>query len=260
MDYENIKITRDNGIGWITINRPDKLNALNRKTIQELNAAFAGMEKESSIRVVILTGAGEKAFVAGADIKELSALDEKQGREYVLEGQELTKMIENLNKPVIAAINGFALGGGTELALCCHIRIASKNARMGQPEVKLGLIPGFGGTQRLPRLVGKGMALELILSGNVIDADEALRIGLVNRVVESNELMSSCQKLAAGMIANGPAAIAKAIKAVNHGLDKTLPEGLILEAELFGECCGTQDSKEGTQAFLEKRKADFKGK
>jgi enoyl-CoA hydratase len=260
MNYDNIKISRDNAIGLVTINRPDKLNALNRKTIQELNAAFAEMQEDKSIRVVILTGAGEKAFVAGADIKELSELDEEQGKEYVLEGQELTKMIENSAKPVIAAINGFALGGGTELALCCHIRIASKNARMGQPEVKLGLIPGFGGTQRLPRLAGKGAALELILSGEVIDADEAFRIGLVNRVVEPNELMPTCQKLAAAIISNAPVAVAKAIKAVIHGLDKTLPEALILESELFGECCRTQDSKEGTRAFLEKRKADFKGK
>ncbi len=260
MEYDNIKITRDDGIGWITINRPDKLNALNQKTIRELNAAFVGIEKDNTIRVVILTGAGDKAFVAGADIKELSELDEKQGREYVMEGQELTKMIENSNKPVIAAINGFALGGGTELALCCHIRIAADTAKMGQPEVKLGLIPGFGGTQRLPRLVGKGAALELILSGDVIDAAEAHRIGLVNRVVPQNELMSTCQKLAGRIISNGPLAVAKAIKSVNHGLDKPLPEALILEAELFGECCRTQDSKEGTQAFLEKRKADFKGK
>ncbi len=260
MNYENIEVTRDEGIGWITINRPDKLNALNRQTIRELNAAFTEMAGDSSIRAVILTGAGEKAFVAGADIKELSELGEQQGREYVLEGQELTKMIENLEKPVIAAINGFALGGGTELALSCHIRIASENARMGQPEVKLGLIPGFGGTQRLPRLVGKGAAMELILSGEIIDAAEACRIGLVNRVVDLNELRSTCRKLAAGIIANGPAAVAKAIKAVNHGLDRPLPEALILEAELFGECCRTQDSKEGTRAFLEKRKARFQGK
>lgn len=260
MNYENIQITRDDGIGWITINRPDKLNALNQKTIRELNMAFAEMEENQSIRVVILTGSGEKAFVAGADIKELSELDEEQGREYVMEGQELTKLIENMGKPVIAAVNGFALGGGTELALACHIRIASENARMGQPEVKLGLIPGFGGTQRLPRLVGKGAAMELILSGEVIDAAEALRIGLVNRVVKPNELMTTCQKIAGSIIANGPAAVAKAIKSINHGLDKPLPEALILEAELFGECCRTEDSKEGTKAFLEKRKADFKGK
>ncbi len=260
MEYENIITKKEDGIGWVTVNRPDKLNALNTSTIKELHGAFLSFKEESGVKAVILSGSGEKAFVAGADISELALLDFETGKEYVLEGQELSKLIENFNKPVIAAINGYALGGGTELALACHIRIASENAKMGQPEVKLGLIPGFGGTQRLARLVGKGKAMELILSGKVIDAQEAVRIGLVNQVVSLNDLFPTCEALAREITANGPLAVEYGIEAINKGLDRTLDEGLLLEAELFGKACTTDDSKEGTKAFLEKRKANFQGR
>jgi enoyl-CoA hydratase len=256
----NVQLQKKNPIGWIVVDRPDKLNALNAETVRELYTAFLSLRDDPEIKCVILMGAGDKAFVAGADIGELASLDHATGKDYVLEGQELTKLIENYRKPVIAAINGFALGGGTELALACHIRIASENAKMGQPEVKLGLIPGFGGTQRLARLVGKGKAMELILSGKIIDAQEALSIGLVNKVVASGDLISACEDFAGEMIANAPLALEYSIRAVNEGLDKSLPEGLLLEAELFGSACDSEDSKEGTKAFLEKRKADFQGK
>jgi enoyl-CoA hydratase len=256
----NVQLQKKVPIGWILVNRPDKMNALNAETIRELYAAFLSLRDDPEIKCVILMGAGDKAFVAGADIGELASLDHATGKDYVLEGQELTKLIENFRKPVIAAINGFALGGGTELALACHIRIASENAKMGQPEVKLGLIPGFGGTQRLARLVGKGKAMELILSGKIIDAQEALSLGLVNKVVASGELVSTCEDFAGEMIANAPLALEYSIRAINEGLDKSLPEGLLLEAELFGSACDSEDSKEGTKAFLEKRKADFQGK
>ena len=260
MGYENILAKKEDGIGFIIINRPDKLNALNAKTLEELHAAFSEFKEDQEIKAVILTGSGEKAFIAGADIGELAGLDGDTGKNYVLKGQETSRLIENFPKPVIAAINGFALGGGTEVALACHVRIAADNAKMGQPEVKLGLIPGFGGTQRLARLVGKGQAMELILSGKMIDAQQALRIGLVNQVVTLSELLPACRKLAEEMTANGPSALEYAIQAINMGLDRTLDEGLLLEAELFGKACATEDSKEGTSAFLEKRKANFKGK
>jgi enoyl-CoA hydratase len=260
VDYKNIAVRKADGIGWITINRPDKLNALNRETVEELANAFAGLHDDAEVRVVILTGAGEKAFIAGADISELARLDYETGKKYALRGQEVTKLIENSRKPVIAAINGYALGGGTEFALACHIRIASENAKMGQPEVKLGIIPGYGGTQRLARLVGKGKALELILSGRTIDAREAKEIGLVNRVVPLSELTSSCEALAKEIIANAPLAVGYSIETVNKGLDLSLDDGLRLEADIFGRACSTEDSAEGTQAFLEKRKADFRGR
>jgi enoyl-CoA hydratase len=260
MGYKNVQLKKDVPLGWIVVDRPDKLNALNAETISELYSAFLSFRDDAEIRAVILTGSGEKAFVAGADVNELAGLDQTSGRDYVLEGQELTKLIENYRKPVIAAINGFALGGGTEIALSCHVRIAAENARMGQPEVKLGLIPGFGGTQRLTRLIGKGKAMELILSGRTIDAQEALSIGLVNRVVPSAELMAACETLAREMMDNAPLALEYSIRAINEGLGRTLPEGLLLEAELFGDACSTEDSKEGTTAFLEKRKPNFQGK
>lgn len=260
MDYVNVQLRKEAPLGWIIINRPDKLNALNAETIRELYSAFMSLRDDPEIKSVILTGSGDKAFVAGADINELARLDYSSGKDYVLEGQELTKLIENYRKPVIAAINGFALGGGTELALACHIRIASKNAKMGQPEVKLGLIPGFGGTQRLARLVGKGKAMELVLSGKMIDAQEALAIGLVNSVVPQSDLVSTCEVLAGEMMANAPLALEYSIRAINEGLDKSLPESLLLEAELFGTACSSEDSDEGTKAFLEKRKANFQGK
>lgn len=259
MDFSNIIVTKDAGIGFITINRPDKLNALNAKTIEELFEAFISFRTDSDVKAVILTGSGDKAFIAGADIKELAQLDSDSGRRYVLNGQKLTQLMENFPKPVLAAVNGFALGGGTEVALACHVRIAADNAKMGQPEVKLGLIPGFGGTQRLARLVGKGQALELILSGKMIDARQALQIGLVNSVVPQSELPAVCLGLAQNMAENGPLALEYAIQAVNLGLDRSLEEGLLVEADLFGKACSTDDSKEGTQAFLEKRKPDFKG-
>ncbi|MBN1223641.1 MAG: enoyl-CoA hydratase/isomerase family protein [Candidatus Aminicenantes bacterium] len=260
MAYKNLLIKKESGIGWIVINRPDKLNALNAETIKELYEAFLSLQESPEVLVVILTGSGDKAFIAGADIGELSRLDFNGAKDYALEGQELTKLIENLRKPVIAAINGFALGGGTEMALACHVRIASERAKMGQPEVKLGLIPGFGGTQRLSRLTGKGVAMELILTGKTIDAREAYRIGLVNSVVPHEELTAACESLAKEMIANAPLALEYAIYAVNNGLDKVLGEGLLLEADMFGKSSDTMDSKEGTKAFLEKRKADFQGK
>ena len=260
MEYENLIIKKEEGIGWIVVNRPDKLNALNSKTIWELEAAFLSFKEDPDVKAIIFSGSGEKAFVAGADIGELAHLDYASGREYGLKGQKLTKLIENFKKPVIAAVNGYALGGGTELALACHIRIASENAKMGQPEVKLGLIPGFGGTQRLARLVGKGRAMELILSGKIIDAKEAHEIGLVNKVVSLIDLLPTCKAFVRQITANSPLALEYAIEAINKGLDQTLEEGLLLEAELFSKACATEDSQEGTKAFLEKRKANFKGR
>ncbi len=260
MEYENLLTKKEDGIGWIIVNRPDKLNALNAKTIRELRTAFLTVEDDPNVAAVILSGSGEKAFVAGADIHELAHLDETAGTNYVQEGQDLTQLIENFKKPVLAAINGYALGGGTELALACHIRIASENAKLGQPEVRLGLIPGYGGTQRLARLVGKGKAMELILSGKIIDAQEAYQIGLVNRVVSLSDLFPNCVALAQEIMANSPCALEYAIQAINKGLDQTLEEGLLLERKLFGKACGTEDSKEGTKAFLEKRKPNFRGR
>jgi len=257
--YENIIANEEQELGTIIVNRPDKLNALNIQTVEELHSAFLAFRDNPLVKAVLLTGSGDKAFIAGADIGELAKLDNESGRVYVLKGQEMTRQIENFPKPVIAAVNGFALGGGTEVALACHIRIASDNAKMGQPEVKLGLIPGFGGTQRLARLVGKGQAMELILTGKMISAQHALQIGLVNQVVAQPDLLPTCQNLAKKMIINGPLALEYAIQAINRGLDNTLDEGLLLEADLFGKACLTKDSKEGTLAFLEKRKADFKG-
>lgn len=259
MTYKNLTISKEKGLGWIIINRPDKLNALDIKTVEEMLSAFLSFRESAEVKAVILTGSGEKAFIAGADISELAKLDCTTGKDYVLQGQKLTKLMENYPKPVIAAINGYALGGGTEMALACHIRIAAENAKMGQPEVKLGLIPGFGGTQRLSRLVGKGKAMEMILTGKIIDAAEALQIGLVNKVVSLDKLRLTCEDLASEMIVNGPLAIEHAIGAINRGLDKPMDEALLLEADLFGVCCDTKDSKEGTKAFLEKRKPNFLG-
>ncbi len=260
VEFKNLLTKKGDGIGWITVNRPDKLNALNIETVLELRTAILGLLDDPEVRVLIFTGSGEKAFIAGADISEFLGLDEARAAEYARRGQEVTALIENSKKPVIAAINGYALGGGTEFALACHIRIASENAKMGQPEVKLGLIPGFGGTQRLARLVGKGKALELILSGRTVDAKEACDIGLVNRVVPLNELAAACEKLAREIMSNAPLALEYSIQAVNQGLDQTLKEGLQTEASLFGKTFASEDSQEGTRAFLEKRKANFKGK
>ncbi len=260
MTYKNLLTKKSDGIGWITINRPDKLNAMNVETIEELKAAFREFETDAEVRAVILTGSGEKAFVAGADISEFVLLDAEMGRRFARQGQALTRSIENFPKPVIAAVNGFALGGGTEISLACHIRVASESAKLGQPEVKLGIIPGYGGTQRLARLVGKGKAMEMILTGRMIEAKEAAEIGLVNRVVPAADLLSAAEALAKEAVKNGPLAVANSIEAINRGLDVTLDEGLELEAEIFGRTCATEDFKEGAKAFLEKRKPDFRGR
>ncbi|HUU38516.1 MAG TPA: enoyl-CoA hydratase-related protein [Candidatus Desulfaltia sp.] len=260
MNFKNLLTRKSDGIGWITINRPDKLNAMNIETIEELRTAFREFGDDPEVKAVIFTGAGEKAFIAGADISEFIHLDAEKGREYARRGQELTKTIEDFPKPVIAAINGYALGGGTEFALACHIRLASENAKLGQPEVKLGIIPGYGGTQRLARLVGKGKAMEMILSGRIIEAGEACEIGLVNKVVPAAELLSAAEAMAKEIIRNAPLALAYSIEAINHGLDRTLAEGLELEAEIFGRSCATEDFREGAKAFIEKRKPDFRGR
>jgi enoyl-CoA hydratase len=258
--FQNIKFETKNHIAYVTIDRPKVLNALNMATMQELKQAFASIKDDAEVRVAILTGAGEKAFVAGADIGELSQHSPVSAKEYTHQGQAIINAIEDLGKPTIACVNGFALGGGCELAMACTMRIASENARLGQPEVKLGLIPGYGGTQRLPRLVGKGLAMQQILTGEMISAQEAHRIGLVNEVVPAAELIQRAEAIAAKIIANAPRAIQYAMEAVNHGLDLPLADGLYLEAVLFGVCCATEDKNEGTKAFLEKRPAQFKGK
>jgi enoyl-CoA hydratase len=260
MAYETLRTETRDGIGYVTIHRPEKLNALNRQVMRELDECFRALQTDETVRVVILTGAGEKAFVAGADINELAVLSAIDGREFARSGQRVLERIENLGKPVIAAVNGFALGGGCELALACTLRIASENARFGQPEVKLGIIPGYAGTQRLARVVGKGTALGLILTGEAITAQEAYRLGLVNQVVPQAELMKAAQALAQKMLANAPLAIKFALEAVHHGLEMSQEEGQFLEATLFGLCCTTEDMKEGTKAFLEKRPAKFVGK
>jgi enoyl-CoA hydratase len=260
MAYDNLLFEVNEKIARITFNRPNVLNALNRKTMDELGDCLKKVRADDDIRVLILTGAGEKAFIAGADINELSQQTPVVGREYTLYGQEIVHRLETLGKPVIAAINGFALGGGCELALACTLRIASRNAKLGQPEVKLGIIPGYGGSQRLPRLCGKGVAHELILTGEMISAEEALRIGLVNRVVESSDLLATAEAIAKKIIANAPLAMKYALEAVEHGMEMPQEEGLYLEATLFGLSCATQDMREGTRAFLEKRPAKFEGR
>ncbi|MGA8072667.1 MAG: enoyl-CoA hydratase-related protein [Candidatus Acidiferrales bacterium] len=260
MSYENVLYEVKDQIARITVNRPQVLNALNRATVEELDRAFDAARADSGVRALIITGAGEKSFVAGADINELAKQSPVEGKEYSLFGQAAFHKLETMGKPSIAAINGFALGGGCELALCCSIRIASKNARLGQPEVKLGLLPGYGGTQRLARLCGKGVAHELLLSGEMIPADEALRVGLVNHVVELPELIPAAEKIAQKIVANAPLAVKYAMEAVEHGMEMTQEEGLFLEATLFGLCCATEDMREGTKAFLDKRPAKFQGR
>jgi enoyl-CoA hydratase len=260
MDFQNLLYAKKNSIAYVTVNRPKVLNALNMATMEELRAAFTDIKDDAAVRVAILTGSGEKAFIAGADIGELSKHDAVSAKEYTHRGQSVLDLIESLGKPVIACIHGFALGGGCEIAMACTIRLASSNAKLGQPEVKLGIIPGYGGTQRLPRLVGRGIAMQLVLTGEMISAEEAHRIGLVNEVVAPAELIPRAEAIAQKIIANAPLAIQYAMEAVNHGLDLPLSEGLYLEATLFGVCCATEDKKEGTTAFLEKRAAAFKGK
>lgn len=259
MEYHNIYIEEENQIATITIDRPKKLNALNKATIEELHEAFKELEGDSSIKVIIITGNGEKAFVAGADISEFAHFSVKEGGKLAAKGQEmLFDFVANLSTPVIAAINGFALGGGLELAMACHFRVASTNAKMGLPEVSLGVIPGYGGTQRLPELIGKGRAMEMIMTAGMISSDKALEYGLVNYVVEQEELVPLCEKLASKISNNSSVAISQAIKAVNAGYTFNT-DGYTAEIDAFGACFGTDDFKEGTAAFLEKRKADFPG-
>ncbi len=260
LQFENIRVEKKNLIAYITIARPKVLNALSIATINELRQAFHELKTDAEARVVIVTGEGDKAFVAGADIQEISKETAVSGKEYCRRGHALFDLIENLGKPVIAAVNGFALGGGCELAMACAIRLATANAKFGQPEVKLGIIPGFCGTQRLPRIVGKGLAMQLLLTGDIISAEEAHRIGLVNEVVAASELMARAEAIAKKIIANAPLAVRYAMEAVNRGLEVSTQEGSFIEAALFGILCGTEDKAEGTHAFLEKRPAQFKGK
>lgn len=258
MEYQTLLLARHDNIAVVTINRPDKLNALNATAKEELRNVLIGYRGDPSVSVVIITGAGDKAFVAGTDIGELTKLDAETGKEFSARGQEVFDLIENLGKPVVAAVNGYALGGGCELALACHIRIASENARFGQPEVNLGIIPGYGGTQRLARLIGRGRSMEMILTGNPVTAKDALRLGLVNAVVPDAELLPAAIAMARTIASKGQIAIRMALKAVNMTEETTLTEGENLEASLFGVCCGSADFKEGTSAFLEKRKPNFK--
>ncbi|OLD67458.1 MAG: hypothetical protein AUI52_00510 [Acidobacteria bacterium 13_1_40CM_2_68_10] len=251
--------TKD-GIARITISRPEKLNALDRQTVQEIDRVVASAGQDPSVGVLIITGAGEKAFVAGADIGELASQTPVEGTAYARAGQAVLDRLERLGKPSIAAINGYALGGGLELAMACTLRVAAESAKLGQPEVALGIIPGYGGTQRLARLVGAGRALEMILTGEPIDAREALRIGLLNRVVPAAELLPAAEALARTILTRGPVALRYALQAVHEGLQTTLNEGLSMEAALFGLCCATEDMREGTRAFVEKRKPAFKGR
>lgn len=260
MGYENLIYEKKDGIAYITFNRPKVLNALNRKTIEELREALLDARDDASVRVLILTGAGEKAFVAGADIGELAQQTPVNGKEFSLFGQGVFHLLETMGKPSICAINGFALGGGCELALTCTMRIASRTAKLGQPEVKLGILPGYGGSQRLARLCGKGAAHELCLTGEMISAEEAQRIGLVNHVYEPAELLPAAEALAKKIIANAPLAVKFTMEAIERGVEMALEEGLFLEATLFGVACATEDMREGTKAFLEKRSAQFKGK
>ena len=261
VSYQYILLETDTtGVTLVTINRPEKLNALSAAVIAELGDAFERIAADAAIRAVILTGAGEKAFVAGADIAEVAALEPSEVRGFALRGQRVFRRLETMGKPSVAAVNGFALGGGMELAMACTVRFAAENAKLGQPEVKLGLIPGYGGTQRLPRLVGRGRALELLLAGEVVPAAEAYRIGLLNAVVPQAELIGYSRAWLAKVLANAPLAIGRAMDAVDAGLDAGLDDGLRIEADLFAKCAASEDCGEGTRAFLEKRKPVFQGK
>ncbi len=261
MTYQHIRFDLDEkGVALITVNRPEKLNALSSAVIVELREAFERIHSDPAIRAAILTGAGEKAFVAGADINELAALSAVELRAYALRGQAALRLLETCGKPSVAAVNGFALGGGLELAMACTVRFASENARLGQPEVKLGIVPGYGGTQRLPRLVGRGRALEMLLSGEPVTAAEAYRIGLVNAVRPQSELLAHSREWLEKVLANGPVAVALTLEAVDAGLDANLDAGLRLEAAAFGVTAATEDRREGTRAFLEKRRPAFAGK
>src|SRR6185503_10876089 len=259
MAFDNLLLERDGAVAIVTINRPNVLNALNTVTVDELRRVMLDFRQDESVRAIVVTGAGEKSFVAGADINELAVQTPTGGREHALTGQHVFDVIENMGKPVIAAINGYALGGGCELAMACTLRIAADTARLGQPEVALGLIPGYAGTQRLARLVGKGRAMEMVLTGAPIAAAEALRIGLVTRVVPASDLMTETRKLAAQLAVNAPVAMRYIINAVNKGLEMPFAEACQYEATLFGLVASTDDMREGTAAFLEKRKPEFKG-
>ncbi len=257
---ENVSYEKKDAIAYVTVNRPKVLNALNAKTIRELRTAFEDARDDASVRGVILTGAGGKAFVAGADITEVARVTAVEAADMTSNGQALTNLIENLGKPVIAAVNGFALGGGCELAMAATIRLATETAAFGQPEVKLGVIPGYGGTQRLPRLVGRGRALQLILSGGMIGAAEAYRIGLVNEVVPADALIARAEEILRQIFGNAPVAVKFALEAVNKGLETSQAEGLVMESSFFAICAATEDKKEGTSAFLEKRAPQFAGR
>lgn len=260
MAYENLLFEKRDGIGWITFNRPKVLNALNRKTMEELDHLLTGVREDVAVRVLILTGAGDKSFIAGADIGDLAMQTPVSGKETALFGQSVLHRLETLGKPSIAAINGFALGGGCEVALACSIRLASKTAKLGQPEVKLGIMTGYGGSQRLARLCGKGVAHELCLTGEMVSAEEALRIGLVNHILEPAELMPAAEALAKKIVANAPLSVKFTMEAIERGMEMPQAEGQFLEAALFGLCAATEDMREGTRAFLEKRPAQFQGK
>jgi enoyl-CoA hydratase len=260
MPFDNLLLERDEAVALVTINRPQVLNALNMATLDELRRVILDLKRDESVRAVILTGSGEKAFVAGADINELAVQTPITGREHALAGQHVLDLIEHMGKPVIAAINGYALGGGCELALACTLRIAADTARLGQPEINLGILPGYAGTQRLPRLVGKARAMELILTGAQISASEAERIGLVNRVVPAADLLAEARKLAAALARQAPIAVRYILDAINHGLEMPFVEGCRFEATLFGLVAASDDMREGTRSFLEKRKPEFTGK
>jgi enoyl-CoA hydratase len=260
LKLENVVYDKKGPIGYLTLNRPKVMNALNKATINELQGVFEDARNDSAVRGVILTGAGEKAFAAGADIAEIANNTAVEAEEATRRGQALTDLIENLGKPVIAAVNGFALGGGCELAMACTIRIAAESAKFGQPEVRLGVMPGYGGTQRMPRLIGRGRALKLILSGEVIDASEAYRIGLVDELEPDTHVIERAETVLKKIMANAPLSVRYALEAVNKGLETSVAEGLLLEASLFAICTSTDDKKEGTSAFMEKRSPNFRGK
>ena len=260
MTIENLLLERDGAVAILTVNRPKVLNALNSATLDELRRAILELKADAGVRAVVLTGAGEKSFVAGADINELAAQTPTSGREHAIAGQHVLDLIEHMGKPVIAAINGYALGGGCELAMACTIRIAADSARLGQPEINLGIVPGYAGTQRLSRLVGRGRALELLLTGDQVTAHEAHRLGLVNRVVPAADLMTEARSLAGTLAAKAPVAVRYILEAVHKGLEMPFPQAQVFEATLFGLVAATEDMREGTNAFLEKRKPEFKGK
>lgn len=260
MSFENLLIERDGAVAVVTINRPKVLNALNGRTIDELKRAMTELRDDDGVRAIVLTGAGEKSFVAGADINELAVLTPAQGKEHARRGQLVFHLIERLGKPVVAAINGFALGGGCELAMACTIRLAADTARLGQPEINLGIVPGYAGSQRLPRLVGKGIALEILLTGDMITAERAWQIGLVNRVVPAADLLAEAKKLAATLASKAPIASRYILELVHEGADMPFDQAQYLETALFGTIASTEDTKEGTRAFLEKRKAEWKSR